>query len=68
MGLKAARSDRSTDLRRLTKHELDRRLELLVAEIALGGLGDEPVDRRLKPHRITPAELVWRMRKFIVYN
>ena len=70
MGLKRSKSERSTELRPLTKHELDRRLEQLVAEIVHGRPRDESSrdDLDLKPRRIAPAELVRRMRKFIVYN
>lgn len=70
MGLNRSRPERSTDIRPLTKHELDRRLEQVIAEIALSGVPDEasPDDPKLRPHRIAPAELVRRMRKFIVYN
>ena len=70
MGLNRSKSERSTQLRPLTKHELDRRLEQLVAEIARGRPrdGSSRDDLELKPHRIAPAELVRRMRKFIVYN
>jgi len=70
MSLTRSRSQRSTGLRPLTKHELDRRLEQVVTELALGWPREESRsnDQRLKPHRIEPAELVRRMRKFIVYN
>jgi hypothetical protein len=54
----------------LTKHELDRRLEQVVAELVLGWPREasRSDDQKLKPHRISPAELVRRMRKFLVYN
>ena len=70
MGLNRSRSEPSMDIRPLTKHELDRRLEQVIAEVALDRRPDEsgPQDRKLKPRRIAPAELVRRMRKFIVYN
>jgi hypothetical protein len=70
MGLTRSKSQRSPGLRPLTKHELDRRLEQVVAELALDWPREESRsdEDKLKPHRIAPAELVRRMQKFIVYN
>jgi hypothetical protein len=57
---------------RLTKKEIDRRIGDLAAEIAAGAVrpggadSDDPDD--LRPRWITAAELVRRMRSFIVYN
>jgi hypothetical protein len=57
---------------RLTKQEIDRRIGDLAAEIAAGAVrpggagSDDPDD--LRPRWITAAELVRRMRSFIVYN
>jgi len=70
MGLNRNKSDRSTDLRPLTKHELDRRVEQVVAELAVGWPREQPGSDggKLRPQSIAPAELVRRMQKFIVYN
>jgi len=70
MSLNRSKSRRSPGLRPLTKHELDRRLEQVVAELARGRPREESSsdNEKLKPHRIAPAELVRRMRKFMVYN
>ena len=58
-------------IRTLTKQEIDRRIEGLIREIA--ALRDDPVDAAMADGAMTPrwlpaAELVRRMRRFIVYN
>ena len=59
-------------MRPLTKHEIDRRISHLLTEVA--GLekpddGEEsPESISLRPRRISPEELVRRMRPFLVYN
>jgi hypothetical protein len=62
--------DRSYE--RLTKQEIDRRISDLAAEIAEGavrpGEPDSHDSDELRPRWITAAELVRRMRSFIVYN
>jgi hypothetical protein len=70
MGLNRSKSERAPRLRPLTKHELDRRVEQVVAELALDWPREAPGsdEDRLRPWRIAPADLVRRMRKFIVYN
>jgi len=59
-------------IRALTKQEIDRRIQGLMEEIALLradriDAGPEPVDS-LRPRWIEPAELVRRLRGFIVHN
>jgi hypothetical protein len=54
-------------IRTLTKQEIDRRIEGLIREIALlredaGEIG------ATQPRWIAPAELVRRLRRFVVYN
>lgn len=53
-------------LRRLTKQEIDARIGELIAELA--NLGDPEESGSSRPRSITPAELVDRVAKFIVYN
>jgi len=70
-------SDRRTEtgrvtIRALTKREIDRRIQGLVEEVALLRKGraaaeGEPADP-LRPRWIEPADLVQRLRKFVVYN
>jgi hypothetical protein len=52
----------------LTKNELDRRIERLIDEVA--GLPDgwERSAEAQRPRWIAPADLVRRLRQFIVYN
>ena len=51
----------------LTKQEIDRRIDDLVAEIAAGGT--DPLDGEpSRPRWIAPAELVRRLQPFIVHN
>ncbi len=62
---------RNIEIRSLSSEELDRRLEALTASVL--GLG-QPGPRHLRsdedcgPRLISTAELVRRMRPFIVYN
>ena len=58
-------TDQAT-LRRLTKQEIDTRIGELIAELAK--LGNPEDSESLRPRSISPAELVDRMAKFIVYN
>jgi len=65
------KADRSS-IRVLTKREIDLRIQGLIEEVALlrdgrAGAGAEPGDV-LQPRWIEPAELVRRLRKFMVYN
>jgi len=57
---------------RLTKQEIDRLISDLAAEIAEGAVPPGGTDSHdpddLRPRWITAAELVRRMRSFIVYN
>jgi len=54
-------------IRTLTKQEIDRRIEDLIREIAL--LRDDADDgSSAHPRWIAPAELVRRLRRFVVYN
>ena len=58
-------------IRTLTKQEIDRRIDGLVREIAL--LRDDPANEggaedALTPRWLPAAELVRRLRRFIVYN
>jgi hypothetical protein len=57
-------------LRPLTKQEIDRKVEAVVAEVTwIDSENDDPkVSDALKPRWIAPAELVRRMRRFIIYN
>ena len=59
-------------MRPLTKQEIDRRIEYVVAEVAAFGEAEpEPskgCNDSLEPRWITPGELVRRMRRFTVYN
>ena len=57
-------------LRPLTKQEIDRKVEAVVAEVTWidSEPGDPKVSNALKPRWIAPAELVRRMRRFIIYN
>jgi hypothetical protein len=51
----------------LTKREIDRRIDDLVAEIAAGGT-DPLLGEPSRPRWIAPAELVRRIQPFIVHN
>jgi hypothetical protein len=56
-------------IRSLTKKEIDQRIEELIREVAV--LRPEAADgspRCTEPRWIAPAELVRRLRRFIVYN
>jgi hypothetical protein len=57
-------------LRRLTKQEIDRKVEAVVTEVTWidSEVEDPTVSNALKPRWIAPAELVRRMRRFIIYN
>ena len=57
-------------LRPLRKQEIDRRIELLIAELATtsGDVGVLGKTDELRPRPITPRELVRRMRPFLVLN
>jgi hypothetical protein len=55
-------------LRPLRKHEIDRRIESLVMEVAATAPGQAKGPETLHPRWIAPAELVRRMRRFVVYN
>lgn len=56
-------------LRPLTKQEIDRKVEAVVAEVTLIDPEiDDTEGDALRPRWITAAELVRRMRRFIVYN
>jgi len=51
----------------LTKQEIDRRIDDLVAEIAAGEPGSSDGDTS-RPRWIAPADLVRRLQPFIVHN
>ena len=56
-------------IRTLTKHEIDQRIQNLIKEVTLlreDEDGDSPDS--LHPRWIEPAELVRRLRRFMVYN
>jgi hypothetical protein len=56
-----------TAIRTLTKQEIDRRIEGLIREVAL--LRDDADEKgSTQPRWIEPAELVRRLRRFVVYN
>jgi len=61
-----------TGIRALTKQEIDRRIQGLIEEIALlredRADGVEEPAGSLRPRWIEPAELVRRLRGFIVHN
>lgn len=68
MALKACRPGREK-LRPLTKHEIDRKIEGLVADVAAlveddGTAEGDP----FRPRWISTSELVVRMRPFLVWN
>lgn len=59
-------------VRALTKHEIDRRIQGLIEEVSparegRAEAGVDPADS-LRPRWIAPAEMVRRLRRFIVYN
>jgi hypothetical protein len=68
MGAKECRVG-SERARLLTKHEIDRRIELMVAEVAMpeAGEADGGADG-FRPRWISAAELVRRMRPFLSLN
>jgi hypothetical protein len=53
-------------LRRLTKQEIDSRIGKLIAELT--HVGNPEDSESMRPRSISPAELVDRMAKFIVFN
>jgi len=56
-------------IRTLTKKEIDQRIEELIREVTVlrsGEANRSPASS--EPHWIAPAELVRRLRRFIVYN
>jgi hypothetical protein len=56
-------------VRMLTKHEIDRRIDLMVAEVAAPAGGEAGCDAdRFRPRWISPAELVRRVRPFVGLN
>ncbi len=57
-------------LRPLTKEEIDRKVEAVVAEVTLidSEIDDPASSDALRPRWITAGELVRRMQRFIVYN
>ena len=56
-------------IRALTKQEIDRRIDDLIREVTLlrERAAAEPSEAA-RPHWIAPAELVRRLRRFMVYN
>jgi hypothetical protein len=71
----ASDPERSTDelaLRVLTCEDLDERIHRLAVWIAAGtddpAAGEPGPEERLDPRWITPAELVRRVRPYLVYN
>jgi hypothetical protein len=58
------------EFRPLRKHEIDRRIEVLIADLAArpGDSETDAADDELRPRAITARELVRRMRPFIVLN
>ena len=70
MQSKACGSDTQT-FRPLTKDEIDQRIETLVADLATSSGNEERqavLERNCRPRWISAAELVHRMRSFIVLN
>jgi hypothetical protein len=72
MGIDRRDSMERVPLRRLSKHDIDRHVEFVVAEVAVGcerapGSSDD-AGAALRPRWISAAELVRRMRRFLVYN
>ena len=59
-------------LRPLSMHEIERRMEWIVAEVTPHAEARAAVQtdggHRLQPRWISPAELVRRMSRFVVYN
>jgi hypothetical protein len=68
MAINGSGTDCKQGIGKLTKNELERRIERLIDEVA--GLSDE-WERSSEAHQprwISPADLVCRLRQFIVYN
>ena len=55
-------------LRALSKQEIDRRMQQLIDEVAASGSTGPTSESSLQPRWITAAELVRRMRQFVVYK
>jgi hypothetical protein len=55
-------------IRPLTKHEIDRRIELVVSEVASASEEQREAGDLFGPRLISAGELVRRMRPFIVLN
>lgn len=53
-------------LKHLSKEEIDRRIEKVITQVIAGA--EEDADDPTRPRWITAAELVRRMRPFLVYN
>lgn len=71
MGLKTLR-DEQLAIRPLSKQEIDRRIELLVSEVAAmtesGERREVDPDAAVRPRWISAGELVRRLRPFVVHN
>ncbi len=68
MALDRHRDADPSGLRKLSKREIDRRIEDVVAEVARVPVRGSDDAETLEPRWISAAELVRRMRRFMVYN
>jgi hypothetical protein len=70
MTVRTAEPQTRESLRSLSKDEIDRRIEKVLAQVASAdGLIDlDPDGDPLRPRWISTAEFVRRMRPFLVYN
>ena len=55
-------------LRALSKEEIDHRMQQVIDEVAASGATGPSSESSVEPRWISPAELVRRMRRFVVYN
>ena len=67
--MRGTRSNRPAALRHLSKQEIDRRIDGVLVEVALGGgIADRSAQGATSPRVITAAELVRRVRPFLSNN
>lgn len=66
MSIKTGASDAT--FHPLTQEEIDRRIDTLAEHLATSLMGEQPGHGRWEPRWISAAELVRRMRPFIVLN
>jgi len=55
-------------LKLLSKQEIDHRMQQVIDEVAASGFAERTAEASLQPRWITAAELVRRMRRFVIYN